>query len=95
MIELYRTDPESDPAGSGLPDRVEATMRDLVVGHRVHVVARPDDAPGGSVPVVRDGDRLVAAGEIPAYLDELRRFMTDWRRFQADACYIGDDGSAC
>ena len=45
--------------------------------------------------MVRDGDRLVAADEIPAYLDELRRFMADWRRFQADACYIGDDGSPC
>jgi hypothetical protein len=89
VIELYRASRSPDA------DRTEEALRDLVVAHTVNVVDDPDDAPGGVLPVVRDGDRLVAADEIPAYLDELRSLMGDWRRFQSDACYIGGDGQPC
>lgn len=90
VIELYRSED-----GSDLADRTEATLRRLVVGHTVHIVADPADVPVDDLPVIREGDRIVPTAEIPRYLEELRRFMADWTRFQSDACYIGDDGSVC
>lgn len=90
VIELYRSASRSD-----LADRTEAALRDLVVRHKVRVVADPAGSPGGELPVIREGDRLVPAAELPAYLDELSRFMADWSRFQSDACYIDDDGVVC
>jgi hypothetical protein len=89
MIELYRA------SRSPEADRTEEALRDLVVAHTVHVVADPGDAPGGALPVVREGDRLVSAADIPAYLEEVRRLMVEWRRFQADACFVADDGGVC
>ncbi|HEY5727418.1 MAG TPA: hypothetical protein VIV08_02280 [Acidimicrobiia bacterium] len=89
MIELYRASRSPDA------DRTEEALRDLVVAHTVHVVADPDDAPGGILPVVREGDRLVLLPDIPAYLEEVRRLMAEWRRFQSDACFVADDGGVC
>jgi hypothetical protein len=89
VIELYRA------SHSAEADRAEAALQDLVVAHTVHVVDDPGDAPGGDLPMVRDGDRLVPAAEIPQYLDEVRRLIGEWRRFQSDACYVADDGTVC
>jgi hypothetical protein len=89
VIELYRA------SRSPEADRTEEALRDLVVAHTVHLVDDPGDAPGGVLPVVREGDRLVSAADIPAYLEEVRRLMAEWRRFQADACFVADDGSVC
>ncbi len=79
--------------GGPLTAEVEGALRDLVVAYRVH---RSDSA---SIPVdlpaIRDGERWISAADLPAYLDDLRTFVGQWRKFQADACYLEDDGSVC
>lgn len=91
MVELFRT------ADSPLADEIVEALRDMVIAHRVHVVADGDTVPGGGgLPVLRhDGD--VVSGEAPlrAYVETLRRLMDDWGRFQSDSCYVGPDGRTC
>jgi hypothetical protein len=33
--------------------------------------------------------------EIHTYLEEMKKYKSDWEKFQTDACYIDDDGSVC
>jgi hypothetical protein len=89
VIVLYRT------AGpSQLADRVEESLRDLVVAHSVRVVAARD-VPGGQAPTIVDGDRRVLPSQLDAYLEQLRVVVAQWNRFQGDSCYLNDDGTVC
>ena len=76
--------PPTDP---GRADTVTAALDELVVAYRIE--------PGADELVVIDGDRHIEATGIPQYLDELRAFVADWRKYQSDACYVEDDGSIC
>lgn len=89
MIELYRT-----PEPSQLADRVEESLRDLVVTHAVRVVA-PGEVPGGEAPTILDGDRLVPPSQLDGYLAQLSVVVERWNRFQGDSCYLNDDGTVC
>jgi len=93
VIELVVA--RDDPAGR----EARAVLEDLVVAHTVTVVDRAADAglPARTrLPAVREGDRLVAGTDaVAGYLAELRRFTTEWNRFQSDACYVEDDGTIC
>ncbi len=90
VIEVYRTE-----EGSELTDQVEETLRGLVLDHSIHVVPDPSAAPSADLPAIREGERVVNPAELPGYLEELRRFVADWNRFQSDACYIDVDGKVC
>lgn len=86
MIELQRS------ADSPEADDIEDRLRDLVVAHKVVVV---DADATDALPVIRDGGITARGSDIPAFLDQLTRDMTEWSRFQSDACYIEDDGTVC
>jgi hypothetical protein len=88
VIELHVHDRRTP-----LDMEVEATLRDLVLAHRV-VVGSDAMAPV-PLPAVREGDRWVGPSDMPAYVDDLRRLARDWRRFQSDACYVDEDGATC
>jgi hypothetical protein len=85
MIELIRAQ------DSVVADGIEAALRDLVVAHRITMADQADT----DLPVIVDGGRRYPADQIPSFLDQLRRDVADWNRFQSDACYIDDDGSVC
>lgn len=89
MIELYRTE-----APSPLADRVEESLRTLVVAHAVRVVG-PGELPGGTGPSIIDGDRVVGPSDLDLYLEQLRVVVEQWNRFQGDTCYLNDDGTVC
>ena len=92
MIVLYRR--PADPWA----DEVQEALDDMVIAYETEVVrdaeAPPDDVP--ETPALRD-DGAVVTGEaaLRDHLEELRRLMADWDRFQSDACYVEDDGSIC
>ena len=94
MIELYRS--PSDRAGL----EVEETLKQLVVAHRVIVldlsqppVPLPSDT---SLPALKDKDEIITGStNIATYLKELEQFISDWRKFQSDACFIDEDGKVC
>lgn len=96
MVTLYRT------PGAGFADTIEEALRDMVIAHEVEVVAPDDsldDVPASSrddLPVLLD-DGVPVTGEaaIKDRLDELRTLMSDWDKFQSDACYIDEDGTVC
>lgn len=72
---------------------VERELVELVVAHRVV----PTDPTTSSVglPAVREHDRWYEGDSLAAYLEELRRTVALWRKYQSDACYVEDDGSIC
>lgn len=94
MIELYRHATCEPCAG------VEAALRAMVAAHQVIVVDAAQPPPravvGRSLPVIVDGERVVSGeGELAAYLEGLDKELTRWRKFQVDACYIGEDEDGC
>ena len=92
MIELYRT------AHCPACDEVEAALVELVVAHKVIVVeaGQTDLPPNTPLPAIKEKARLISEPEaLSAYLKELTRFVTDWRRFQGDFCYVDEHGESC
>ena len=94
MIRLYRT--AECHAGAD----IEEALQEMVIAHEVIIVDAaqvPDSLPPETqLPVLSDGSRLITGRvEIAEHLTELERFVADWRRFQADACYVDDDGKIC
>ncbi|MBI1881210.1 MAG: hypothetical protein HYR94_23770 [Chloroflexi bacterium] len=94
MIKLYRPVNCLDCAD------IEAVLQELVVAHKVIVVEAGqsvDDLDVGvALPAIADnGQTISGPAAISAYLKELANFVADWRRFQSDSCYLGEDGKAC
>lgn len=88
MIELLRA------PGSADSDWIEAALKELVLGYERREIAL-HEAPA-PLPAIRHDGRLISGREqLLAYLEELEQLAHDWRRFQADACYIDDDGETC
>lgn len=90
MITLYRE------KGSAPGAALELALRELVVAHEV-ADAAPGALPAGipRLPAIVDGDRLVYGEALPGYLAELERELTEWRKYQVDACYINEEGEVC
>jgi hypothetical protein len=92
MIELYRT------ADSAAGERVESALQELVVAHRVVTVAPEAPSPlnGTPLPAIVDGERVVSGdAALEGYLAELAQSLEQWRRYQADVCYLDDEGNVC
>ena len=91
MITLYRTE------NCTTCDQVEAALQELVVAHQVVDVdgQPPAKVAGLDFPVIEEGDKLVSGRDVTPYLSELARAAEQWRKFQTDACYVGDDPANC
>ena len=94
MIELYR------PSDCAACAEIEEALKDLVIAHKIIKVTpgQPLDAltPDTPLPAIKENGRIISGqAELTAYLSELEKFVADWQRFQADACYIDDDGETC
>jgi glutaredoxin len=93
MLTLYR--PPDCPTCAAFED----TLKDLVVAHRVVVVApeQPVKALAGiTPPALQDNGQTITGHEaIAAHLKELETFVAAWRKFESDACYIDDEGETC
>lgn len=92
MIILYRKE-DDDRA-----DDIQTALDELVVAYRVETVRRGAPLPARvtSLPAIAEGDRVIAGGPaLDAYLRELAAWMAEWRKYQTDACYIGEDGDVC
>lgn len=94
MIELFFTPGDEEVVW------VEAALKEMVVGYE-RVELAPEDAESTlgkqvDLPAIRHDERLISGREgLLAYLNELERLVEDWRRFQADACYIEENGDVC
>ncbi|GAB4440695.1 MAG: hypothetical protein Kow0031_22650 [Anaerolineae bacterium] len=94
MIELYRT--ASDPLGA----EIEDGLKELVLAHRVIVVTAgqlPNSLPAGTpLPALRDQGRLITGSQaLHAHLRRLQQLVYEWRKYESDACYIGNEGETC
>jgi hypothetical protein len=94
VIRLYR------PAEGNSNADIEEALREMVIAHEVIIVDAnqiPDSLPPETqLPVLSDGSLLITGrADIEAHLKVLEQFVADWRRFQADACYLDDDGEMC
>ena len=88
MITLHVADEPSAEA-----DRIQRKLDDLIVAY-ARTTSPPESTPV-ALPAIEDGGRWYSGEELPAYFDELTRYVGAWRKFQSDACYIDDDGSIC
>ncbi len=89
MIKFYRSTRCQTCA------EVEEALKTMVVAHEVIVVEpgrRPADlAPDTPLPVLLDNGRTISGQPaITSYLAELEQFVSDWRKFQGDACYCDE-----
>ena len=92
MITLYHRPNDAHA------DSIQETLDDLVVAYDTVVVPQdqspPSDVP--SLPALRDdGTVITGKNALSRHLSELETLLSDWRRFQSDACYVNDDGSVC
>lgn len=93
MVKLYReqTSPQADA--------IEAEFREMVLGYD-RVITDPAEAEQKfgsehSLPVLTNNERIVSGDAIRAYIQELRKLMRDWQKFQGDSCYVDEDGETC
>ncbi len=87
MIELQVPTPRTPQ------DReVEATLNELVVSWQLNEHPGDESAP---LPAIVESGKRYGPDELDEYLLDLRHTLEQWRKFQADACYIDDDGSVC
>jgi len=94
MIELYRH------VACETCAEIEESLKEMVIAHKVITV---EDGRSVSalpaqtrLPALKEKEKIVSGPEqVALYLKELQKFVTDWRKFQSDACYIDDDGSVC
>jgi hypothetical protein len=92
VIQLIRT--EKSVEG----EQVQEALKELVVAHQVVTLAPGVSSPlnGTPLPAIVDGDRVISGqAALDAYLAELGEVTARWRRFQADACYLDDEGNVC
>jgi hypothetical protein len=94
MIELYR------PVECAICAEIEAALKEMVVAHKVIVVEKNQNSeilpPETPLPALKENGQIISGqGAIVAHLQELEKFVANWRRFQADSCYLDDDGRMC
>ena len=91
MIWFYRT---KDCRGCQV---IEETLREMSAGFAVKIVGPRDEAMGdlpveAPPPVLVDGKTVIQGFEnIIRHLEELEGFLKEWRKFQSDACYCGEE----
>ena len=93
MVKLYREAVHSQA------DAIEAEFKEMLLGYD-RVILDPSEAEqqfgsGHSLPVITNNENIVSGDSIPAYIKELQKLMRDWKKFQGDSCYVGEDGETC
>ena len=75
--------------GSAAASAIIDTLSEMVVAFR-----EVEDADAAE-PVIRDGERVATTPEeVDAFIEELRRDLLLWNKYQSDTCYVdGVDGT--
>jgi uncharacterized protein YozE (UPF0346 family) len=91
MIELFRKQ------NCYFCDEIEEEIKELVISHEVIYVEKDTDFPKEiPLPAVKDDGKIISGyEEIRKYINDLKKFVELWRKYQVDACYIDDDGEVC
>ncbi len=91
MIELYRKQ------NCYFCDEIEEEIKEFVISHNVINVEKNKDFPNEiPLPAIKDNGKMISGyEEIKKYMNDLKKFVDLWRKYQVDACYIDDDGEIC
>jgi len=76
-----------------LCDEVHEQLIELVVAHTVKQL--PVTASAEDHCFFENNKTFRGEAAIKSYLGELTQLLHDWRKFQSDSCYTGDDGRVC
>lgn len=92
MVTLYR------PPDDSWSDEIQDALDEMVIAYEAEIIEadaeRPADVP--TLPALRDdGEVVTGEAALREHLDDLRDLMTNWDRFQSDACYIDEHGEIC
>lgn len=85
MIVLHRA--QHSPRA----DWIEERLQQLAVGYQVKILG----SEAADRPVIWDQRRIEGEAALVRYLEELEKFVAEWRKFESDACYLEDDGTVC
>lgn len=93
MVKLYRE--QVSPQA----DAIEAEFEEMVLGYDRVIIDRAEAKRlfglKHSLPVLTNNEKIVSDNSIAPYIQELRKLMRDWQRFQGDFCNVEDDGEIC
>lgn len=94
MITLYRK------LNCSFCDEIEEALKGLVIAHSVINIENEKSAKVNhkdiTLPYMEDNGKIISGSEeIRKYLEELNVFVSLWRKYQTDACYIDDEGQSC
>jgi hypothetical protein len=94
MIRLYRNKKCS------LCDDIEDKLREMVIHFQSILVEEQQYPPEilgvSSLPIIKDSDEIITGEKnIKEYIERLKDFVSEWRRFQGDSCYLDENGEVC
>ena len=94
MIEFYK------PTDCDNCETIEEALKEMVIAHKIILVEpgqQPERLPMGTpLPALIDNGQVFSGrAALAEHLQELKKVVADWRRFQSDACYIDDEGEVC
>jgi glutaredoxin len=78
---------------------IEEELKELVIAHRVINIEKAaadinknySDIP---LPFIEDDGKIISGfEEMQRYLEELKKFISLWRKYQTDACYTDNEGN--
>ncbi len=94
MTTLYRK------SNCSFYDEIEEELKELVIAHSVINIENDESINRNykhtPLPFIEDDGKIISGfEEMQRYLEELKKFVSLWRKYQTDACYINDDGETC
>jgi len=94
MLTLYRK-PDDE-----LGLLIENKLRDIVIAHNVKIVQSKEEIPSNkghdTLPLLIDNGKCISGEkELIRHIEDLKKLMKDWDKFQSDACFMDDDGTLC
>ena len=90
MITFYREEKCFDC------DEMQETLRDMVAAYQMGNTAELAQSQRKKLPLLLDGDKEISGHTaIRRFIEELKKVMMDWQKFQSDSCYLDDQGKVC
>jgi len=90
MILLYRKE------NCAFCDEIEETLREIVMAYKIGNLKDLPESKLKNIPLLIDAERSVFGKKaIYEFLDEAKKLMVQWQKFQSDSCYLDDDGKVC
>ncbi len=77
-------------------DEIEEAFREVVLAYKIGTISDLPVQQSKKLPlIVEGGKHYFGEKAIRGFVEESKKLMADWQKFQSDSCYLGDDGKVC